>query len=72
LLENFSEREMVVAKSSCRALAGFLPDVTASGLSPDIALAPGEIAAYADLKLEKKYPLGQRVLDGLSGARAEG
>jgi hypothetical protein len=41
-------------------------------LSPDIALALGGIAVYADLKLEKKYPLGQRVLDGLSGVRAGG
>jgi hypothetical protein len=71
-LRTFLKEKWWFAKSSCRALAGFLPDVTASGLSPDIALAPGEIAAYADLKLEKKYPLGQRVLDGLSGARAEG
>jgi hypothetical protein len=71
-LRTFLKEKWYFAKSSCRALAGFLPDATASGPSPDIALALGGIAVYADLKLEKKYPLGQRVLDGLSGVRAGG
>jgi hypothetical protein len=42
-----------------------------AGLSPDIALAPAK-RRCSDLCLEKKRPLGQRVLDGLSGVRAVG
>jgi hypothetical protein len=72
LLENFSEREMVfcqiVLEGPCRVPARR----DRERLSPGIAQAFGGIAVYADLRLEKKYPLGQRVLDGLSGVRAGG
>jgi hypothetical protein len=44
----------VNAKSPCRFHAGFLPDATAGGLSPDIDRALGEIAVAQIWVLEKK------------------
>ena len=54
------------------SLRGSCPTRPRAGLSPDIDRALGEIAVCPDLRLEKKRPLGQRVLDGLSGARVGG
>jgi hypothetical protein len=59
-------------------LAAFLPTgllqgVTSSGLStPDIDRPLGEAAVVRSSVGGEGRPRGQRVLDGLSGARAEG
>ena len=54
------------------SFAGFLTDATASGAVSGHRSSARRNRRRSDFRLEKKRPLGQRVLDGRSGVRAGG